>query len=193
MDDEDINYVEVICEASELGEGEKLNSKMIFRRSPFADVQLDQIPSVSFEDAFKRAFGDNNKALGECERELRRSTRQKALAAIKEKRVGFTDEDALAIMTYTYKDEGNRELSPCRILRKSLSERSTMAATKATPYVLYLLRALRRLSLVNIKEPLYRAVNGRLINNESFKKRQHPFMARIHSIVFRQRPDTERH
>ena len=85
MDDEDINYVEVICEASGLGEGEKLNSKTVFRRSHFADIRFDQIPSVSFEEAFKRAFGDNSKALNECERELISNTRQKALAVVKEK------------------------------------------------------------------------------------------------------------
>ena len=170
MDDEDINYVEVICEASELGEGERLNSKMVSRRSPFADTRFYQIPNVSFEEAFKQAFGDSSKALNECKKELIKNTRQKALAAVKEKRKNFTDEDALTVMTYTYKDEESIELSPCRMLRKSLSERNTMAATKVTPYVLYFLRALRRLSLVNIKEPLYRAVNGRFISKETFKK-----------------------
>ena len=79
---------------------EKFDGNCFFKRSAFADVRFSQIPNVSFEDAFKNAFGDKNKALDECKKTLKK--RQKALATIKEKHPGFTYEDALAVMVFTY-------------------------------------------------------------------------------------------
>ena len=151
---------------------ENFDGICFFKRSVFADIRFNQIPRLSFEEAFKKAFG-SDKALKECKKVLedKKDKRYKKIQKFKKKHPDFTDEDALAIMAYTYDvgAGGGYESNPYRILNKTLGERKT-GATEIMHYILYLFRALRKLDPITTEKPVYRTINGEFINKDTYKE-----------------------
>ena len=128
-----------------------------------------KITFMNFEEAVKKGFGeDGMMALGKCEEKMKEKT--KALAATKEKYPDFGEEDALAIMLYTYDNKKDAEKNPYRILNKVLCKRNDKDVMKILPYTMYLLRALRKLEQHNVTKELYRGINGGHLNMDTYKE-----------------------
>lgn len=123
---------------------------------------FDSTPfKMTLKEAVERAnFPDTKEIMEACSERTN---------IIKEKWKGvLTEDDIKAILIYTYEYDNSDAESPYKIVNTNLASRSVSALRKIRGYVLYLLRALRKLPRYGTGSELYRGIDGKDISRDKY-------------------------
>ena len=118
---------------------------------------------ISLEEAIKQArFHDIDEMMDACNEKVRKIGKMWSRV--------LTEDDIKAILIYTYESEDDDLDSPYKIVNSSLGSRKVSAIRRVRAYVLYLLRALRKLHRADSRKVLYRGINGDKVSDDKYKQ-----------------------
>ena len=118
---------------------------------------------MSLEEAVKQAkFHDIDEMMDACNEKVRKIG--KMWSGV------LTEDDLRAILIYTYESDDDDVASPYKIVNSSLGSRKVSAIRKVRGYVLYLLRALRKLPKFSNRNVLYRGINGEKVAGDKYQQ-----------------------